>query len=129
MKSFKLNSKSSMLVAGFCLISILAIGQQACKESYNTALGRYNNRQYDYVPGALNSCVADIRYQIDDYRNNRNGRSMYVAYKVYKLLVNSYSYIDRDNIARQKIDELIQISGFSRDVIQKGINNADLNPM
>jgi len=130
MKSREYPLINLFIIACFSLLSSIAEGQ-TCKDSYNNALGYYQKGQFEYINDYLINCLNEFPGFKTDYLNNRNGKDLDLVFKVYKLIITSYKNIDRDNLASQKLHELVGYFhgnlNLTEEEVQKRLDNTSLD--
>jgi hypothetical protein len=102
---------------------------QVCKDNFNHALGFYNRGQFENINTYVKGCIETIR-NIDNhtyYKSNPNGIT--IVFKVYKICINSYRNLEQGNLAEQKLNELILYLNWTREVVEKRLNETPLTPI
>ncbi len=120
---------TKLLLIAF-LISLNVITKaQSCKDSYNNTLSIYKKGQFESINDYLTNCINEFKNNRLDYIGNRNGKNIDLVFKVYKMIINSYKNIDKDNLAKKKLDELKEFIGnaYTPDQIQQRIDNTSLD--
>jgi hypothetical protein len=129
-----MHSNKKFLTAIYLILSLVLISAgargQNCKDAFNNALNYYNKGQYENIYNYLTGCIDNINNtNANYYRNNNEGNV--IVFKVYKIIINSYRYLDRENFATKKMNELVLffVNRFSREVVEEKLRNTPLTPI
>jgi len=116
-----------MLVISLLLANLVTKAQgQICKDNFNHALGFYNRGQFENINTYVRGCIENIKNSDNHnyYKNNSNGLA--TLFKVYKICINAHRNLDQGYLAEQKIAELKSYLDWSREAIDRRLNNTPL---
>lgn len=114
-----------LIIIAFILSVNVCAKSQNCTNNYNNALGYYQKGQYETVVNYLSDCLNDFINNKAAYLNNSD-----IVFKVYKLIINSYRNIDKDNLANQKFEELKSYyNNLTPQQVQTQFDNTRLDPI
>jgi hypothetical protein len=123
---------SSLLIVSLTLTNLVTEAQaqgQICKDNFNHALGFYNRGQFENINTYVNGCIENINNTNNHnyYKNNPTGTI--TLFKVYKICINSYKNLEQGNLADQKLNELILYLNWTREVVERRLNETALTPI
>ena len=110
-------NKTAFLFFIFSILIVMANAQTTgvCKDNFNKQLAIYNKGQYENINNSMAGCISDILGNAA-YKQRRD-----IVYKVYKMCVNAYRYLDQEKAAQQKVGEVAAYLGISAAEVEKNL--------
>jgi len=118
---------TKLIAAAFLSLILITAKSQNCQDNYNKTLSYYNKGQFENIEDYLAGCI-------NEFQNNKKeaGANLDLVFKVYKLIINSYKNIDKDNLANDKLNELVAFlhdigQSMTRDDVQDRLDKTNLS--